>query len=168
METNQTIMMHMIIPWALKVKQQLDTLMLEQTMQIWTQQIMTIEETLIYHYSNEVATQQPHGKRKHNEERHTTKLGRDSSHLSVVLNIRSYEPYQTSKHLFCLYLRSKPHIWIINSGATDHMCGLHIPLSNLIFLSTSIKVHIPNLGVTIVRCIDTYEINDNWILHNVL
>lgn len=80
------------------------------------------------------------------EERHSVNLGRVVSYPTASQNNRSHDSCQICKFLQCLNISSLPHVWIIDNGTTDHMCGPNIKLSNPILLPKPIKVHLPNLG----------------------
>lgn len=69
---------------------------------------------------------------------------------------------------FCFNTYSEnPTTWVIDSGATDHMCGPNITLSNQKVLTKPIIVHLPNSQITTVNCIGNYKINNNLTLYNV-
>jgi len=88
-------------------------------------------------------------------------MGRVASSSSKVFN----NPNYSGKDSFCFNIKGdKPIIWIIDSGATDHMCGSEIKLSKQRVLGTPIKVHLPNSQTTTVKFVGDYKMNNNLTL----
>lgn len=60
------------------------------------------------------------------------------------------------------------HIWLIDTGATDHMCCSFQLLRNVVHLSTPAHVVLPNRSHVLVKHVGSFSFNDKLTLHNVL
>ena len=90
------------------------------------------------------------------------------NHVSTINHITTAQPSNTSSsHHFVSNVLSKPHFWILDSGATDHVCCSlnHFSISKSI---NSINVKLPNGSSVLASYSGTMHFSDDLILTDVL
>ena len=90
------------------------------------------------------------------------------NHVSTVNHITTAQPSNTgSSYHFISNVLSKPHFWILDSGATDHVCCSLNHFS--VFKSiNSINVKLPNGSSVLASYSGTMHFSDDLILTDVL
>lgn len=102
-----------------------------------------------------------------NMPKHSANVGRTRRDTSTTHNIETTGILPSISHCF-ISRANKQNEWIIDSGATYHMCGPHIQLSNIRALPHPITVHMPNSSIVTVHEFGTFTLNENLTLYPVL
>lgn len=76
--------------------------------------------------------------------------------------------HHTRHALIASFQSNSQGIWIIDSGATDHICTSLSTMHNTRTCPTPIQVHLPNGTCFNVNTIGTVKLQSTLILHNVL
>lgn len=76
--------------------------------------------------------------------------------------------FMAGKRLIATYITKHKEVWIIDSGATDHICISISLMHNIITHITPIIIHLPNGQTVACNTIGSVTLQSNITLHNVL
>lgn len=67
-----------------------------------------------------------------------------------------------------LVYNSSKHIWLIDTGVTDHICCSLDFMHNILVLSTLVQLSLPNGSNIVVTKVGSVHVTDKILLHHVL